>query len=100
MRSFAFQRAGDADEAVKAAASMHLSPDTPQSEASTQFLAGGTTLLDLMKLDVMRPDRVIDINALARRHSEIRNDESEVRLGGLARMADVAEHPVIQRDYP
>jgi xanthine dehydrogenase YagS FAD-binding subunit len=100
MRSFAFQRAQDADEAVRAAASMGASPTLAQTQASTQFLAGGTTLLDLMKLDVMRPDRVIDINNLSRRHGEIHPDESELRLGGLARMADVADHPVIQHDYP
>jgi xanthine dehydrogenase YagS FAD-binding subunit len=73
---------------------------TPQTEASTQFLAGGTTLIDLMKLDVMRPNRVIDINALSRRHAEIRADEAGLRLGGLARMAEAAGHPLIQRDYP
>src|SRR5258705_512499 len=100
MRPFAFQRAGDADEAVRAAAPLRPSADIPQTQASTQFLAGGTTLLDLMKLDVMRPDHLVDINALSRRHSEIRADESELRLGGLARMADVAEHPIIQRDFP
>src|SRR5437588_122221 len=100
MRPFAFQRAGDADEALKAAALMRPAADIPQTQASTQFLAGGTTLLDLMKLDVMRPDRLIDINALSRRHSEIITDESELRLGGLARMAEIAEHPLIQRDYP
>jgi xanthine dehydrogenase YagS FAD-binding subunit len=100
MRSFAFQRAQDADEAVRAATSMRASPTLPQTQASTQFLAGGTTLVDLMKLDVMRPDRLIDINALSRRHGEIHADEAELRLGGLARMSDVADHPVVQRDYP
>ena len=100
MRSFTFQRAGDADEAVRAAASMIPSSVVAQTEASTQFLAGGTTLVDLMKLDVMRPDRLIDINALSRRYGEIHVHESELRLGGTARMADVAEHPLIQRDYP
>src|SRR5258707_7088863 len=48
----------------------------------------------------MRPDRLLVINALSRRYGEIHVHESELRLGGLARMADVAEHPVIQRDYP
>ena len=100
MRPFAFQRASDADEAVRAAAPMAPSPNIPQTQSPTQFLAGGTTLIDLMKLDVMRPDRLIDINALSPRLSEIRMYESELRLGGLARMADVAEHPFIQRDYP
>ena len=99
MRPFAFQRAADADEAVRAAAHP-VSPGLAQTESPTQFLAGGTTLIDLMKLDVMRPDRLIDINGLSRRHREIHGDEFGLRLGGLARMADVAEHPLVERDYP
>lgn len=99
MRAFAFGRARDAAEAVSAA-SMRVRTDMAQSEAPTQFLAGGTTLVDLMKLDVMRPERLIDINALSRQHAEIRAYDDGLRLGGLARMADVAEHPDVKRDYP
>jgi xanthine dehydrogenase YagS FAD-binding subunit len=88
MRPFAFERPADAAAALRAF--------TPNA----QFLAGGTTLLDLMKLDVMRPDAVIDINAFADRHSEIEFSGNGLRLGALAHMADVADHPQLRRDYP
>src|SRR5207302_1957379 len=65
------------------------------------YLAGGTTLLDLMKLDVMRPTAVVDINAL---HStplgRIEAAATGLRLGALVRMTEAEEHPVIRRDYP
>jgi xanthine dehydrogenase YagS FAD-binding subunit len=90
MRSFAFSQAEDAAVAVRAA----------PADGTAAFLAGGTTLIDLMKLDVMRPATVIDINPLAGRHSEIVPGPQGLRLGALARMADVARHPAVLRDYP
>ena len=98
MRPFRFQRARDAADAVGAAAS--VSQPMAAVEAPTQFLAGGTVLVDLMKLDVMRPARVIDITPLAARHSEIEFRDGELRLGGLVRMADAADHPLIRREFP
>src|SRR6185437_2236634 len=68
MRPFRYQRARDAADAVGSAASLTRA-DMAAVEAPTQFLAGGTTLIDLMKLDVMRPGKVIDIKPIARRHS-------------------------------
>jgi xanthine dehydrogenase YagS FAD-binding subunit len=64
------------------------------------LLAGGTTLLDLMKLDVLRPERVLDINTLAPKLSAIQADGQGLRLGALARMAAVAEDAAVRRDYP
>src|SRR5258706_6819949 len=98
MRPFVFERARDAAEAVGQAGVMRIPPDNAQTDAPSQFLAGGTTLVDLMKLDVMRPDRVIDINSLKERHAEILVEGSGLRLGGLAHMADVADHPAVKRD--
>jgi xanthine dehydrogenase YagS FAD-binding subunit len=98
MRPFRFQRARDAADAVGAAAS--VSQPMAAVEAPTQFLAGGTVLVDLMKLDVMRPARVIDITPLAARHSEIEFKDGELRLGGLVRMAGAADHPLIRREFP
>jgi xanthine dehydrogenase YagS FAD-binding subunit len=100
MRPFTFQRASDAESALQAAAQLNFAPGLAQADAPAQFLAGGTTLLDLMKLDVMRPERVIDINALAEKHGAIGAYDDGLRLGGFARMADVAHHPVVRRDYP
>ena len=53
-----------------------------------------------MKLDVMRPSRLIDINALAGEHAEIVHVPGGLRLGALARMSDVAADPGVRRDYP
>jgi xanthine dehydrogenase YagS FAD-binding subunit len=66
-----------------------------------QYLAGGTTLVDLMKLDVMRPQTVIDINGLSDTAlGRIEATPDGVRLGALVRMADAAEHPIIRRECP
>jgi xanthine dehydrogenase YagS FAD-binding subunit len=58
------------------------------------FLAGGTTLVDLMKLNVMTPQRVLDINALPLRGIDTRDG---LRIGALERMSDIARHPGV---YP
>ncbi|KMS87556.1 FAD-binding molybdopterin dehydrogenase, partial [Streptomyces regensis] len=55
-------------------------------------LAGGTTLVDLMKLDVLTPQRVADINALPLRGIGT-GTGGGLRIGALERMSDVAEHP-------
>jgi xanthine dehydrogenase YagS FAD-binding subunit len=99
MRSFAYQRAIDAASAVQALAAAAAGND-PLTEAAVQPLAGGTTLIDLMKLDVMRPSVVVDINPLAPAWSAINADGENLRLGAMARMSDVAAHPQVQHDYP
>lgn len=99
MRPFRYQRARDAGDAVGAAASA-AQPGLAAVEASTQFLAGGTNLVDLMKLDVMRPTRVIDIKPLSQRHSEIELKDGALRLGGLTLMSEAADHPLIRREFP
>src|SRR5437588_343620 len=99
MRPFAYRRASDAASAVQALAAADADHDA-LTEAATQPLAGGTTLIDLMKLDVMRPRVVVDINPLANAWSAIELDGGNLRIGALARMADVADNPQIQRNYP
>jgi xanthine dehydrogenase YagS FAD-binding subunit len=99
MRPFSYQRARDAGDAVGSAASV-VRADIAAVEAPTQFLAGGTTLIDLMKLDVMRPGKLIDIKPIARRHSEIEIKDGRLRLGGLVRMSDAADHPLLKREFP
>jgi xanthine dehydrogenase YagS FAD-binding subunit len=89
MRGFDYIRATDAASAVQAHRAAHA-----------QFLAGGTTLLDLMKLDVMRPDEVVDINDLANQFGDIQSDEKGLHLGAFAHMAQVADDPDVQRNYP
>src|SRR5919205_1278722 len=97
MRPFAYERADSPEAATRLAAV----PADAHVRAPVQFLAGGTTLLDLMKLDVMRPDRLVDINPLADTAlGRIEAGERGLRLGALVRMADAAGRPVVQRDYP
>lgn len=99
MRSFSYQRAADPAAAIQALG-VPASESNPLTEASAQPLAGGTTLIDLMKLDVMRPARLVDINALAHGWSAVDPGGGNLRLGALARMSDVAAHQDVQRDYP
>ena len=65
----------------------------------TAFLAGGTTLLDLMKLEVERPAELIDINPLPLAAIEPLAGGG-VRIGALARNSDVAHHELIRSRYP
>ncbi|MHA6629914.1 FAD binding domain-containing protein [Pseudonocardia sichuanensis] len=71
-------------------------PETLDAALSSPgtFLAGGTTLVDLMKLDVLTPQRVLDINALPLRGIDTSDG---LRIGALERMSDVAAHPGV---YP
>jgi xanthine dehydrogenase YagS FAD-binding subunit len=94
MRPFVYQRVDNPQAALAAFI-------TVPASAERQYLAGGTTLVDLMKLDVMRPQALIDINALDRTGlGRIDAGAGGLRLGAMARMADAAEHPTVTRDYP
>lgn len=66
--------------------------------AGARYIAGGTTLVDLMREEVERPEGLVDINALP--FTEIHAEGSELVIGALARMADVASHPEIRRLHP
>jgi xanthine dehydrogenase YagS FAD-binding subunit len=97
MRPFIYQRATDPAVAAQALAA---AANIPPTQAAVQPLAGGTTLIDLMKLDVMRPATLVDINPLASAWSTINLEGGNLRLGALARMSDVAANPEIQHYYP
>jgi xanthine dehydrogenase YagS FAD-binding subunit len=97
MRPYTYLRVEDHAGALRAAAGPGAEQPT---QAPTQYLAGGTTIVDLMKLDVMRPSRLVDINALEKDFGAIEVTQDGVRLGALVRMSAAAEHPVILRDYP
>jgi xanthine dehydrogenase YagS FAD-binding subunit len=99
MHPFIYQRADDSNGAVQLAVSSIRIADP--GEVRTVYLAGGTTLIDLMKLDVMRPSAVIDINPLSSTaHGRIELGSRGLRLGSLVRMAEAADHPGIKKDYP
>lgn len=97
MRPFAYERMDDPLSAARAATA---SSRTPPTMAASQFLAGGTTLLDLMKLDVMRPERVIDINGMRDGYAAILLQPQALHLGAMAHMSEVADHPGVRREYP
>jgi xanthine dehydrogenase YagS FAD-binding subunit len=98
MQPFTYRRADSLPAAVQAFG-FREGPVTAQVPA--HYLAGGTTLIDLMKLDVMRPQTLIDINGLENSPlGHIEADSRGVRLGALVRMADAAEHAAIKHDYP
>ncbi len=87
MNSFTFTRARTIADALRSA------------RGDVKFLAGGTTLVDLMKLDVERPAGIIDLNALPL--AEVRRTpDGGLHIGALARNSDVAHHPDVVRDYP
>ncbi|WGD56096.1 xanthine dehydrogenase family protein subunit M [Bradyrhizobium sp. CB1650] len=68
------------------------------ASSGRRVIAGGTTLIDLMREEVEQPEHLVDINALPL--SEICIDRSDLVIGALARMADVAAHPDVQRLQP
>jgi len=95
MDSFLFTEPTTVDQAIRSAAKS----STAQQGAQVRFVAGGTTLIDLMKLNVERPQEVVDINGLPLDRVESSPGGGLV-LGALARNSDVAHHPTVMRDYP
>jgi xanthine dehydrogenase YagS FAD-binding subunit len=92
MKSFSFYRAQNSADAISAAASQR---------AGAQFIAGGTNMLDYMKLNVLQPDHLVDLNGLAKsEHGTIEVTDGGLRLGALVRMAEAQDHSLIKRDYP
>jgi xanthine dehydrogenase YagS FAD-binding subunit len=94
MKTFEFIRPANPAAAVTTAAQAK----TAQQGADVRFLAGGTTLLDLMKLNVETPARLLDINRLPLDKIEAMPDGG-LRIGATARNSDLAYHPTVERDY-
>jgi xanthine dehydrogenase YagS FAD-binding subunit len=64
----------------------------------SRFLAGGTLLVDLLRLDIERPDIVIDLNHVLSAAIEVGSDG--LRIGALAPNTELAEHPHVKREFP
>ena len=96
MRPFAYDRAASLSDAARLGAGV----EQGQTDAPTQFLAGGTTVIDLMKLDVLRPNTLVDLNALRAGYGAIEATPTGLRLGAFAHMSEAAAHPDVLRDYP
>jgi len=94
MHTFEFIRPTDSATAIAAAAQSK----TAQQGADVRFMGGGTTLIDLMKLNVETPKRVLDINRLPLDKIEETPDHG-LKIGATVRNSDLAYHPRVQRDY-
>lgn len=88
MKPFTYERADTAADAVSAA----------RAHANAKFVAGGTNLLDLMKLQIETPAHLIDVNRLGLDLIEDLPDGG-LRIGALLRNTDLASHPRVRRDY-
>src|SRR5437763_2565279 len=95
MKTFEFTRPPDAGTAIATAGHAR----TAQQGADVRFIAGGTTLIDLMKLNVETPARVLDINRLPLDKIEPTSDGG-LKIGATVRNSDLANHPTVRRDYP
>ena len=89
MKSFDYVRPASTAEAIAAAA-----------EPGSAYLAGGTNLLDLMKIGVARPGRIIDISRLSDLSQIERLSDGSTRIGALVRNADLAHNVDFSRSYP
>ena len=89
MINFQYARASDVADAVRQMA----------NDPTAKFVAGGTNLIDLMKIDVERPTKVIDINRLPLKQVE-GIQGGGLRIGALVRNSDLAYHPLIEQRYP
>ena len=89
MNAFTYTRVEDVATAVRSI----------DGDGAARFIAGGTNLIDLMKENVERPSRLIDITRLPLRAIESTSDGG-VRIGALVTNTDLAYHPEIERRYP
>lgn len=93
MINFQLTKASDPAQAIKLGSSAASGPI-----AQTRYVAGGTTLIDLMKLNVEQPHQVIDINKLPFDKVEKQADGS-LKIGALVRNSDLAHDPEVKRSY-
>jgi xanthine dehydrogenase YagS FAD-binding subunit len=87
MRAFDYQRADSAADAMRRG-----------SSEQARFIAGGTLLVDLLRLDVERPDVVVDLNGLG--WSNVEETADGLRIGALVKNSALAYHPIIQKEFP
>src|ERR1700709_2245766 len=94
MKTFELTRASDSAQAIATADT----ETTAQQGAEIRFIGGGTTLIDLMKLNVETPKTLIDINWLPLDKIEALPDGS-LTIGAVARNSDLAFHPLVRKNY-
>ena len=89
MINFQYARANDVVDAIRQIT----------GDPNAKFIAGGTNLIDLMKMDVERPTKVVDITRLALKQVE-NTPSGGLRIGALVRNTDLAYHPLVGERYP
>jgi xanthine dehydrogenase YagS FAD-binding subunit len=94
VRPFDYARPRSVQEALD------LMAAAPAPEPRAVFLAGGTTLIDLMKLNVDAPARLIDLTGIGELAAHDASGPRELVFGALARMSDVADDPIVRAQYP
>ncbi len=87
MHPFSFTKASDTREALDA------------GRDGGRYIAGGTTLVDLMRETVERPETLVDISDLPLREVTV-TERGGLRIGALVRMAEAAAHPKVRTTYP
>ncbi|MDE3812367.1 xanthine dehydrogenase family protein subunit M [Sinorhizobium meliloti] len=88
MRAFSYERVSSIEAAARAAAATD----------GAKFIAGGTNLLDLMKLEIETPTHLVDVNGLGLDRIEATR-EGGLRIGALVRNTDLAADERVRRDY-
>jgi xanthine dehydrogenase YagS FAD-binding subunit len=88
MNPFTYKRAADSAGAIREVA----------SNKNAKFLAGGTNLIDLMKMNVQQPDELVDINRLALK--KIEKTSTGLRIGALVTNSDVATNALVRENFP
>jgi xanthine dehydrogenase YagS FAD-binding subunit len=89
MINFQYARANDVVDAIRQIT----------GDPNAKFIAGGTNLIDLMKMDVERPTKVVDITRLPLKQVE-NTPGGGLRIGALVRNSDLAYHPLVKERYP
>ena len=88
MNAFTFERSAAAEDAAREVA----------ARPGAMFLAGGTTLVDLMKVDVLTPDTVVDVRRLGLSTIDVSDDA--ISVGATVTNSQLAWHPVVRDRYP
>jgi xanthine dehydrogenase YagS FAD-binding subunit len=88
MQPFNFVHVSDEHAAISSAAG-----------SGARFIAGGTNLIDLMKLDIEKPNQLVDINGLKLQQIEVLPNGG-IRIGALVKNSDLAYHPAVVKNYP
>jgi xanthine dehydrogenase YagS FAD-binding subunit len=94
MKTFELTRADDPGQAIAVAAKAN----TAQQGADIRFIAGGTNLVDYMKLNVETPRKLVDVNHLP--FDKIENlPDGGLKIGAVVRNSDLAYHPIVRKNY-